>query len=250
VAIFADADVRHQEQRGVLQWAERPRSDRGKCEFESHRPYQFARYRNVSLLLQKDRCGAGVVEGRTSWGHVLADKDAALSRRRVGEEGIVDGHTRETALLAGLLEGEGSFMAGPPSSPRSPIVHMVSTDEDVVRKAANLTGASYRKGTRGADKGWRPTYTLRVRGGSAIELMTKLRPMMSERRTQQIDRAVACYAPRRPQKLSDEDVAAARATLEGGAFLHDVAERFGISISTASRIKGGRRQYAKYGPVV
>jgi hypothetical protein len=39
---------------------------------------------------------------------------------------------QETLIwLAGILEGEGSFMKGPPSSPNRPVISMVTTDIDV-----------------------------------------------------------------------------------------------------------------------
>lgn len=45
--------------------------------------------------------------------------------------------SRDTLLwLAGLLEGEGSLIPGPPSYPNSPIIAIQMTDEDVVAKAA------------------------------------------------------------------------------------------------------------------
>ena len=40
--------------------------------------------------------------------------------------------------LAGILEGEGTFMSGPPSQPNSPIVRTCMTDRDVVARAALL----------------------------------------------------------------------------------------------------------------
>ncbi len=40
--------------------------------------------------------------------------------------------------LAGLLEGEGSFLAGPPSARNVPRVALEMTDRDVVARAARL----------------------------------------------------------------------------------------------------------------
>ena len=36
--------------------------------------------------------------------------------------------------LAGLLEGEGTFMAGPPSAPRTPAVQLSMVDRDVAER--------------------------------------------------------------------------------------------------------------------
>jgi hypothetical protein len=46
----------------------------------------------------------------------------------------------ELYWLAGLLEGEGSFVKGPPSRPNCPIVQLAMTDGDVVERAARLLG--------------------------------------------------------------------------------------------------------------
>ena len=40
--------------------------------------------------------------------------------------------------LAGILEGEGTFMRGTPSSPNSPIARICMTDRDTVTRAALL----------------------------------------------------------------------------------------------------------------
>ena len=49
---------------------------------------------------------------------------------------------RDLCWLAGLLEGEGSFIAGPPSAPRTPAVVLSMVDRDVVARAADLLDAS------------------------------------------------------------------------------------------------------------
>ena len=45
--------------------------------------------------------------------------------------------------LCGLLEGEGSFMKGPPSRPQYPILTVTSTDEDVLQRVSKLFGVGY-----------------------------------------------------------------------------------------------------------
>jgi hypothetical protein len=45
--------------------------------------------------------------------------------------------------LAGLLEGEGSFMHGPPSRPRMPHIHLKMTDKDIIEKVAAIFQAKY-----------------------------------------------------------------------------------------------------------
>lgn len=97
--------------------------------------------------------------------------------------------------LAGLLEGEGCFYAGPPSSRSQMGVSVQMCDRDVIERAARLMGARYIYERRaGADRGWRPTHTATVVGYRATTLMRELRPLMGARRKEQIDRALASYS--------------------------------------------------------
>ena len=50
---------------------------------------------------------------------------------------------KELYWLAGLLEGEGSFMRGAPSRPNTPMVSLSMTDEDVVARVGRMLGVSY-----------------------------------------------------------------------------------------------------------
>lgn len=95
--------------------------------------------------------------------------------------------------LAGLLEGEGSFLKGSPSCPRTPGVTVQMTDRDVIERVAKLFGVTYLTQQRGK---WKTAYRTTLRGARAVKLMKRLRPLMGERRKGQIDRAVACYVPR------------------------------------------------------
>jgi len=70
--------------------------------------------------------------------------------------------------------------------------------------------------------------------------MTRLRPLMGIRRREQIDRAVASYAPD-PRRLLDDDRAAdALARLARGESVRQVAARFGTSIWCIYDLRLGR----------
>jgi hypothetical protein len=109
----------------------------------------------------------------------------------------------EIAWLAGLLEGEGSFLPAPPSSPGTPRIQMQSTDEDVVAKVARLFHVSYhQKHVAGTVSNTgithrKDSYTVAVRGSRAIYLMQRLRPLMGTRRKQQIEQSLSAYEARR-----------------------------------------------------
>src|SRR4051794_3082681 len=92
--------------------------------------------------------------------------------------------------LAGLIEGEGTFLAGPPSAPRTPAVVLSMVDRDIVERAGTLLGVSVQV-VPSRRENWRTAYCLRVRGARAVLWMNRLRPLMGARRREQIGRAIA-----------------------------------------------------------
>jgi hypothetical protein len=99
----------------------------------------------------------------------------------------------DLAWIAGLLEGEGSFLMPPPSKPMSALISMESTDHDVVLRAAALLGINnIFSRVRGSNK---RTYIIRVAGARAEEYMRQLLPHMGERRAEKI-RSILEYMAR------------------------------------------------------
>lgn len=153
-----------------------------------------------------------------------------------GPEAVSD---MEVAWLAGLLEGEGSFMAGPPSSPKLPVVVLSMTDEDVVARVAALWGIRYLT-VRPRRHHWAVAYMVQLRGANAVAWMQAMRPLLGGRRRAQVDRAVANYVPPSHRVLDDATAEAALASLGGGASVRQVAERHGTSIWTIYDLRLGR----------
>lgn len=99
--------------------------------------------------------------------------------------------------LAGLLEGEGSFMvywakARDGSRRPYPRVQMVMNDRDVVERAATLMGGNkvHRHPRKdGYDDGW----IIKVTGAKALEVMGRVRPYMGRRRGAKIDELLAQF---------------------------------------------------------
>jgi hypothetical protein len=145
----------------------------------------------------------------------------------------------ELHWLAGLLEGEGSFMMGPPSSPGLPVIAVNMTDHDVMARLGRIFGRKVHA-LKPRNARWRTSYQVRVNGGAAVRWMTVLRPLMGLRRQGQIDRALASYAPRPVALLTDEAARTALDALVGGASVKSVAERFGVSIWCIYDLRLGR----------
>jgi hypothetical protein len=141
--------------------------------------------------------------------------------------------------LAGLLEGEGTFLAGPPSSPRCPAIQFWMTDRDVVERAAAMLDSGVMVvAPRRAH--WKVAYAVRLRGPRAVVWMRRLRKLMGTRRRAQIDRAIASYAPDPRRVLDDTRAGEALRRLAAGDTVKQVAERFGTSIWSIYDLRAGR----------
>ena len=92
----------------------------------------------------------------------------------------------DLSWLAGLLDGEGSFFRGKNSGLAR--IECQMTDEDVIARAAKLTGVGY--GRREVKPGRKTLFRLALSGPRAEFVMRELAPMMGTRRQQQIREAL------------------------------------------------------------
>jgi hypothetical protein len=127
--------------------------------------------------------------------------------------------------LAGLLEGEGTFLRPAPSNPRSPIISCRMTDLDVVELVAAAFGTSVQANDKGH---FRTEYAATIRGSRAAELMGLLRPMLSARRRAAIDRALKDYSPP-AHKLSFDLAEEIRRRHADGETVSSLARRFNVA---------------------
>ena len=95
--------------------------------------------------------------------------------------------------LAGLLEGEGSFLSGPPSKPNLPRISIHMADLDVLQKVGALFGVSVFAQKQRPAPHHEVIYSCLLIGSRAVALMVQLRPLMGMRRQAQIDKALASY---------------------------------------------------------
>ena len=150
---------------------------------------------------------------------------------------------RDLYWLAGILEGEGSFMKGTPSAPNLPRISCSMTDEDIIKKVSSLMEVKYHK-CKLSDKNpkWKDTYIVNLRGKRARKLMEELKPIMGNRRQAQIQRALDSYDPNKSIiKLSKQDIPKIRVLLKNGKLTHkQIAIKFGVERSTISHINNGR----------
>lgn len=90
----------------------------------------------------------------------------------------VDSALRELYWLAGLLEGEGSFLAPPPSMPNCPHIVVQMCDRDVVDRAAKVLGVRKVQSWDPPDPRHKTIYQARLRGVRAVTWMRTLRPAL------------------------------------------------------------------------
>lgn len=134
--------------------------------------------------------------------------------------------------LAGLLEGEGTFLKPAPSCPCSPIISCRMTDLDIVELVAAAFGTS----VQACDKGpYRTEYAATIRGSRAVRLMRLLRPMMGVRRRAAIDRALANYSPP-VRKLNFDDAESIRRRYEDGERIASIARSYQVAWHTIEAI--------------
>jgi len=98
--------------------------------------------------------------------------------------------------LIGLLEGEGTFLAGPPSNPGLPIVRVSMTDHDVVQRVARLLDRAV-VALRARRQHHKTPFAATIKGAPAVDLMLAVHDFISVKRRTQIERAIRSWHKRR-----------------------------------------------------
>ena len=151
----------------------------------------------------------------------------------------------EAAWLAGLLEGEGSFLLASPSCYSAAVgISLQMADEDVVARAATLLGATYRKWISPRNATWKPVFIVNIRGRRAVAIMNAVLPYMGKRRTERIQQALASiqHRPRyQPQYvLTDEMRVFATREHATGRSGRSIARELGKHHSVVCRFLSGK----------
>ncbi|MGF0319389.1 hypothetical protein [Nocardia fluminea] len=107
----------------------------------------------------------------------------------------------EIAWLAGLLEGEGSFLMIRSSKVyRYPQIVVNMTDRDVIVRVAGLFGGSVYDIPRYVE-GRKLSYRAQITGSGAAQWMMDLYPWLGERRRSRIDEVLAEYRAQEPTRI-------------------------------------------------
>lgn len=146
-----------------------------------------------------------------------------------------DSASLRLSWLAGLLEGEGTFLRPPPSMPNCPIVSCRMTDRDVVERVAQQFGTA----VMAIDKGkYRTEFAATLKGEGAVAFMTDIKPLMGMRRQQAIDSAVSRFRPP-ARKLSFEIAEEIRQRASTGESVASLAIEYEVARQTIYPILRG-----------
>jgi hypothetical protein len=142
--------------------------------------------------------------------------------------------------LIGIMEGEGSFMKGSPSSPNRIKMSVQMTDEDVIARIGVLFGRRYITNPARRE-GHKISYTVCITDSKAYNLMREMYPHMSKRRKGQIKKALDSYDPKLKEKgwknrskLTDEVVFAIVPKLKSRS-LRSLARDLGVHQESLKR---------------
>lgn len=145
--------------------------------------------------------------------------------------------------LAGYLEGEGSFLASPPSSPNAILISVQTTDYDIAQKVARIWGGRPIWTGRTQKAHHKCPYIVSLRGRDAAELMRRLHCLMGERRKQQIDTALVRYAGPQRVQFSPEQVEDIRRRAAHES-MRAIARSLGVSHTMIQAVVHARGPYS------
>ena len=150
---------------------------------------------------------------------------------------------RDCHWLAGLLEGEGSFLTGPPSNPNMIAISIQMCDEDVIQRVATLFGTSCFGPKPGKEPHHRPTFSTRTRGLKAASIMSQVRHLMGDRRKAAIDRAIESFDEKQARRrgparsiVTQEQAKIAKNLWLQGAGATAIAKKLGVSVANVRSI--------------
>ena len=154
----------------------------------------------------------------------------------------------ELAWLAGLLEGEGSFVAASARATYTVTAQIVMTDLDVIEKVASWWRVCISRPRR-LKEHHKQTYRCTLRGQRAVDWMVRLKPLMGARRQEQITRAIASWKPKgQYQKVTTDQARMITARWQAGERAQELAQEFGLTVQGVYALRE-RAHFTKHGTV-
>ena len=155
----------------------------------------------------------------------------------------------EIAWVAGLLEGEGSFLFTKSNCLK---VQCAMTDLDVLEKLQEYAGGRMASASRSEDH-WKPSWVWWISGEQAGELMRLVQPYMLSRRSAKIDEVLEqrrVFEEAKNKRILDRQTrarAAAKEYLNGEKSYRKLQDEYGISFVTVKNYVDKLKQ--EYSPI-
>ncbi len=125
-------------------------------------------------------------------------------------------------------------MCSPPSGPSSSIISINMTDEDIIARVASIFGVSYCF-VKARKSHHKHSYSTRLQGKRAIELMIKLHPLMGVRRKLQIDIAIESHHLHKKILLTEQNADFIYDSASRGETHVNIAKKIGVERSTITK---------------
>lgn len=133
---------------------------------------------------------------------------------------------KELYWLAGLLEGEASFLEQ--KEGRYVSISLEMTDEDIIKKVAKIFNVRYSKPSK-REPHHKQSYKLLFRGSRAVEMMKQLQPLMGIRRSEKIQECIDSFKIRTKRKIEKENYYRVVELYNNGTRVEEIGRIFGIT---------------------
>jgi len=167
----------------------------------------------------------------------------------------------DTAWLAGILEGEGSFIWNNKGGNvyGCPYLRIGMTDEDIVKRVQSMIGGRIRIESA-RQKGWKDQFRLAISGQPAIEVMKKILPFMGERRSIKISQLIDKWESRPNRKQGHRNIHAKLTSSQviqireryavGNISQRALAQEYGVTNGAINFVVHGRTWKDVGGPIM
>lgn len=149
--------------------------------------------------------------------------------------------------VAGILDGEGSFMTA--TGGYTPRVQLHMTDLDVLETVQKVTGCGTIHQITKRQEHWKQSWAWRCSGKEAISVMNAVLPYMSRRRSQKINEVIKIWNDRCSDVSETRNTVkiAAQEYQDGRGSFRDLGQKYGISRTAIWReVKGHNTGDSRY----
>lgn len=141
------------------------------------------------------------------------------------------------AWVAGLIEGEGSFVLGKCGSIQ---ISVPSTDRDVIYYLESILGGHVNMKSNNGNPKWKQQWVFRIMGHGAYAVSMRILPYLGVRRTAQANKLIAHFR-NSPRRLMEHNREMIKSGLEQGLTYQEIATQIGSTRIAVTKLISKRR---------